>query len=313
MKKLVPLLFLLLLLTFFIGLTTILFTPPISKYTGSFAFVFCLSGFLFFSNRHQDPSLRWIILLFAESIILGFGIWFITGNPVFIFLGMIIALSFLAWVNYLRFPVSLWPAIRLNRQKKTSQAIQRVNVVLQTHPKSWAAYRLRHELYLKNMELVEAEHDARSMLRLKPDSPEAHLLLVLTLFTQGRYQETKQACEELLKLKPRNGTNLYNLGVSSYRLGEYPRCIETLSQVIRKSLPLNIHNLLAHYYLARSLETTGQRKLALKIYGKMHRFSNDLKKYIQQANSYPDHPEIVLFRSDLRDIEERLTLKQKRE
>jgi hypothetical protein len=76
---------------------------------------------------------------------------------------------------------------------------------------------------------------------------------------------------------------------------------------------MNIHNLLAHYYLARSLEMTGQPQLALKIYGKMHRFSRDLKNYIQQANSYPDHPEIVLFRSDLRDIEERLIIKQKKE
>lgn len=311
MKKLTPIFFLLP-LSFCLGIDFAVFTPPLSNYIGTFAFVSCLSGLLIFSNRHQDQPLRWIIFMVGESIILGFGIGFIIGKTLFIIVGVVLAVSILAWVSYLRFPVNLWPAIRLSRQKKTSQAIQKLNAILEMHPEARMAYILRYNIYLNNMQLAEAERDARWMLKLRPDSTEAYHRLAVALFSQARYEETKHVCEESLKLKPRNVLALYNLGRSCYRLGDYPGCNEYLSQVIRKTLPTNLSNLLTYYYLGRSLEMTGQTDLSGRAYQKMPRFSYDLKRYIEQTNSLPDHPEIVLLRNDLLDIDRRLSTPCKR-
>jgi tetratricopeptide (TPR) repeat protein len=211
------------------------------------------------------------------------------------------------WINYLRFPVYLWPALRLSRQKKTGQAIQKVDEILRARPESWAAQRLRYDLDLANMQFAEAERDARLMVKLKPVSSEARSLLFMALFNQGSYEDAKFACEEALKVKPRDACILYDLGICYYRLGETSRCIEIMSQVTRKSLPLNLYSLIARYYLGRSLETAGQPEAAMKAYREMHRFADDLKKHIQRTNAYPDHPEIILFRSDLLDIEQRLS------
>jgi tetratricopeptide (TPR) repeat protein len=123
---------------------------------------------------------------------------------------------------------------------------------------------------------------------------------------QGRWLEAKAAYAEALRLAPSQARNHYNFGLACYRLGEYADAADALRVAARATLSFVRYNLLAYYFLGRSLEALGQAVPAQTAYQAMARFRKGCEMLTEELRDSPDYPSVVLLRADLADIEQRL-------
>lgn len=270
-------------------------------------FFFVVFTFAKRSSQNADPIAQKILFLILAPGIIGIGLYFIYGNPLLFLLG--VAGCYLAglWINVLRFPPRFWNVVRLVRKKKPVQALQLLNSWIQTHPDDWRAFQLRAGLHFTQLKIAEAEHDARTAIRLRPIAHhEDFAQLYHILHLQSLYTEAKQAILGALTLRA-DPAYYFNLGLECYRLEQYPEAIEALQKATGHTLSLMMGNLLANYYLGRSFEITGDRERASNCYNNLPKHSQNLKKYMEQVSQLPDYPEVIQMRADYADIDRRLS------
>lgn len=304
MKNFIPVL-IVFCVTLGLFITAISLSPAYRPASVLFVIFSGLAALVIYSTRHSDPLLRRLFLWTLGFVILGFLINLMTKLPIFAVLGIAAPFLVIAWFNYLRYPVYFWPALHLYRQKRFSEAFQRINAWIGEHPRDWKAICLRSDLHLNHAQYAEAERDANLVIKLKPTCHEAYNQLGRSLFVQARYNEALAAYQTGCQLKPNNGY-LFNIALANYRLGNFSQAFDLLKTLARKDLSLNIHNLLKLYFLGRSLEALGQPAQAQAAFDKLPRYAFHLKRYIEEAASFSDFPENLAMRADLADIERRL-------
>jgi tetratricopeptide (TPR) repeat protein len=304
MKKLiVPIL--LMSLAFCLFISGMVISPPIRVYVMIIAVFAFLFATVLYRTRDKGPYIKKINLAMVGLFGLGFSLYIGTGNIIYFFLGILGIPLVLIWVSYLRHPPYLWRYVWLFRKKRYAEAAQIINEWIRDHPNDWKAIAMRSDFHLNRAQPAEAERDSKMVIKIKLDFHEGYNQLGRSLLIMAQYEEARRAFETAQKLKPNSGY-LSNIGLTCYRLGDFPAAIEALTQATRSPLDHPLYSLVANYFLGKSLENMGETKKAQEAFKNMKQYASDLKSYIKQANAAPDYPEQVATRADLADIQQRL-------
>lgn len=256
--------------------------------------------------RHHDPIAKKLYWLVVGPILLGLGLYLVSGQVLFFLGGIGLFALIVAWLNYLRFPARFWKVIQLTRQNQPVKALGLLSEMIQSHPDDWRAHQMRSNLYLNQFQFVNAERDARLILKLKPTPQgEDHVHLAEVLHSQAQYADAVQSLRTALQMKS-DRSFWYQLGVEYYRLGQYEEAIQALLEATRFPLPLMMANLLANYYLGCSYENLGNPNGAKKYFREMRKHGQPLQQAMAAVNGIPDYPEAIKLRTDYVDIEKRL-------
>jgi tetratricopeptide (TPR) repeat protein len=277
-----------------------------------YAFPLCFSGVVLagvlFQMRKAEPVAKLKGLLVTLPALVGFNAYLMSGQSLFMLLGLGVTLAVIAWL-FASTPPHFRAAFKQFQAGDLDSALQLVNQTIQARPNAWEAYQLRSLICLCRTQVTDAEQDARVALRLKPNAHLNHSTLGQVYLIQGRYAEAKESFAAAWRLAPDYAMTHYNLGLAYYRLGEYADAVETLIVATKAGLPFVQYNFLAHYLLGRSLEALGQSSRAEAAYKSMTRFRGGLEKLIDEVCDKPDYPGIVAARADIADIERRLDRK----
>jgi predicted Zn-dependent protease len=278
---------------------------PVSRlwsYLIALTFLFFIGKLLLWDQRKLDPLYRWYSLLVAVPASLAAVSFVLTGHYGFLLLAAIWIGAVCGWLRYFRFPTAVWPALQKLRARNYPEALQLINEVIRTQPVNWKYYQMRGSVQLAHQHLWEAEQDARRVIRFHPDE-KARLALAVILIYGGRFDEARVEYQRALRLKPRSAEGNYGLGMACCRLEKYPEAIQALTLAARSTLPFLRQNLLAHYYLGRCLEATGQGQLANAAYAKMRKYRDGSEKLAQFIAANSEFPGIEYLRQDLAEID----------
>jgi tetratricopeptide (TPR) repeat protein len=280
--------------------------PPTRLYVMTVAMFGFFSAVVLYRTRDGGPYIKKISLSIVGLFCLGFSLYLFTGNIIYFFLGILGTPLVMIWISYLRHPPYLWRYVWLFRKKRYAEAAQNINEWIRDHPDDWKAIAMRSDFHLNRAQPAEAERDSKMVIKIKPDFHEGYNQLGRSLLIMAQYEEARRAFETAQKLKPNSGY-LSNLGITCYRLGDFPAAIEALTRATRTPLDHPFYSLVANYFLGRSLENMGETKKAQAAFKNMKQYASNLKSYIEQANTAPDYPEQVATRADLAEIQQRLT------
>ncbi len=292
-------------LVFCMFITTTIIPLPARALTVTIAMITFLSVAVVYRNRDQGPFIKKISISIIALFSIGFGLYLGTGSFIYFLLGIFSIPLVIIWVNYLRHPPHLWKFVWLFRRKRQPEAAQYINEWIKSHPDDWKALIMRSDFHLNRGQIAEAERDSRMAIKLKPDYHEGYNQIGRSLMIMAQYAEAKQAFETAQRLKPNSGY-LANLGITCYRLGDFPAAVEALTRANRIHLDHQFYNLTAYYFLGRSLQNIGEQKKAQDAFKKMKLYGKDIKLYIEQNNAAPDYPETVTTRADLAEIQQLL-------
>jgi tetratricopeptide (TPR) repeat protein len=234
-------------------------------------------------------------------------LFWVSNQFLFVLLGAVPVLALVFWPilsSWSQLPSHLRPVLKEFQAGNVAQALLLVNQSIQAYPETWQAYQLRSVIHYSRLQVAEAERDARTALKLKPDSFYNHNALGQALLIQGRYIEAKEAFSEALRLAPKQAMN-HNLGIACYRSGEYATAVEALAKATQTELPAS-QKLWVYYLLGRSFEALGQQDRAEQTYQAMQRYRDGFEKLVDSVRDKPDYPDIALVRADIADIERRL-------
>ncbi len=289
-----------------VGVAVIIFARPLLVPFLVLAPAIVVLILVLFLTRGTDPETRrqGLIIILPVLILSSVGQMF--RNPWITNLGIGVFVVTVVWYCFLRLPPFYRAAFNQLKIKNFDHALQLANRSIQTRPDSADAYRLRSTIHYFQMQLAEAEQDARDAVKLQPKSFSNWSALGIALLMQGRYVEAKKAYKEALRLAPGYAICYYSVGYACYRLGEYAEARDALTASSRARLPTVESDLLAHYFLGCSLIALNSSLQANDVHRKMSRFSKGLAKLSEWLNDKPDFPEIVQLRADLADIERRL-------
>jgi tetratricopeptide (TPR) repeat protein len=279
-------------------------------YLLSAAFLLFVAKVLLWDHRAHDPINRRYDLLAALPISLGVTAFLLTGRFAYALLAVLWVMLLVAWARYLRYPSETWPALRMLRSRNYPGALQHIHEVINTQPADWRYYRVRESIHLASHHLWEAEQDARRVVRYHPGA-KAHQDLAAILVYMARFEDARVEYQRALRQEPASALAQYGLGLACYRLERYPEAVQALGMATRTTLPYLRQNLLAYYYLARSLEAVGQGEQAQTALHAMRRYSRGREKLAQfiQANlAFPGTASLVrdLVGIDLRLEDQRL-------
>lgn len=320
LKKFIPPLIVILLLPVVIALLflpeSFLYLPPEGSLTKLYPIIAVgLSLFVAFNvfrrnARNADPISQRLSFLLLIPGVGGIVLFFVYGNLLLLLSGIALSYAFAAWINILRFPPRFWNIVRLVRRDSTVKALQQLGSWIQTHPNDWQAFQLRAGLHFDRWQFAEAERDARIAIKLRADPhPENFFQLCQILRLQSLYIEAKQALSTAIALKS-DPAYYFELGILCYRLEQYSEAIEALQKATRSVLPFAMSNLLAHYYLAKSFEITGNSEQASKHYRNLPKHSYTLEQYREVSDQLPDYQEVLRTRADYEDIHLRLSTQE---
>ncbi len=272
------------------------------RYILSAAFLAFVAKVLLWDHRAHDPINRRYDLLAALPVSLGVIAFLLTGGIVYALLAVLWVVLQYAWAFYLRYPLETWPALRKLRARNYPEALQLINGVICTQPTDWCYYRVRESVHLAAHHLWEAEQDARRVVRYHPGAA-AHQDLAAILVYTARFDDARVEYQRALRHKPASAASQYGLGLACYRLERYPEAVQALGIATRTTLPYLRQNLLAHYYLARSLEALGQGDLAQAAYRQMRRCRPGREKLAQFIQANPSFPGVANLAQDLVEID----------
>jgi tetratricopeptide (TPR) repeat protein len=181
-----------------------------------------------------------------------------------------------------------------------------INKSIAARPDFRESYQLRALIHLAHMNFTAAERDARKAIELKPKAHAAYNTLGQVFLAQKRFDDAKDAYREALRQAPENALYRYYLGFSHYQLQAYRQAAESLATATQVTLPIVEYDLLAHYYLGRSLEALAETEQAQQVYQEMRNFKEGLPTLKDQLQEQPDYAHLRLMRADLADLERRL-------
>lgn len=248
---------------------------------------------------------RWNLLLIIP-LLAALIAFFLTEQLIYTALGFVIGYLILQGLRFLLLPPGLHGAVRAFQAGRLEEALERTNHVLDKDPERWETYYLRALIHFARSELPAAEADARSAIERKPDSDTNYVTLGQVLYAQARFPEAEEAFSEAARLRGTEGLNQYHLGATLFHLNRYRDAIPRLELAIKLGISNEQMELLAHYYLARSLQQDGRDKEAADAYDAMQEYADALDDLKRDVASASDYPARHLLQKDVAAIEKRL-------
>jgi tetratricopeptide (TPR) repeat protein len=130
-----------------------------------------------------------------------------------------------------------------------------------------AAFHAEVAAWLLGQQQIEhAEAHLRQALRIAPDEPELHEMLVAFLVQAGRLPAAKAACEELVRMRPDHPDYRVNFGTVLLQLNEHAAAVDELKRALEldPSQVEALHNL-TRFYLGTQQELPEALALARRL------------------------------------------------
>ena len=143
-----------------------------------------------------------------------------------------------------------------------ADAVQVYNRVIQVRPNYAPAYYELGITYDRLGQYQQAIQAYTSALEVKPDYAQAYNNLGVAYGKLGRWQDEVKVCSEAIKIDPAYADAHNNLGVALGQLGRYPESI----QAFRRAIRLNPNFAEAHLGLGIAYLMSGDKKSALEEY-----------------------------------------------
>jgi tetratricopeptide (TPR) repeat protein len=267
-----------------------------------------LVSFVALITRKTDSETRRRSILWSLPPAFGFVLSvypFRSAIPAIIGMGTTIAL--VAWFGILRHPVEFRQALKQFRAGEKLRALQLLTLAIKKRPTHWESYQARSVINSALFRIIEAEGDARTAIRLKPDNHTCHNALGQALMAQERYLEANDAFTKAVGLAPHYAINHYNKGLVYYRLEQFNEAIKHLEFAVRGRMPFEEWQLLANYYLGCSLLRVGETQKAQQAFGVLGRFRRGYARLVNLYQDVPDYPVVLQTRRELEDISGYLT------
>lgn len=248
---------------------------------------------------------RWN-LLFAVPLLAALVAFLLTNQLLFTALGFVVGYLIMEGLRFLLLPPHLHNAVRLYRRGALEDALPLVEQSIAARPERWESHYLRALILFGMSRLEAAEESARQATQLNADSDINHLTLGQILYAQGRFEEAEEAFADAVRAKGREGVNQYHLASAHYRLQRYEDAAPRLELATRLGLENPQIELLAHYYLGRSLQELGDEEAANAAYEEMQKHAEALEALQEDVQNVPDYPERALLQQDISAISSRL-------
>lgn len=248
---------------------------------------------------------RWNALLIIP-LLAALIAFFLTENILYTALGFIVGYLLLQGVRVLLLPSGLHSAVRAFQSGRLEEALARTNRIIDEKPDRWESYYLRALIYFTLSDLPAAEADAREAVERKPDSDTNYITLGQILYAQAQFPEAEEAFAEAVRLRGTEGLNQYHLGATLFHLEHYQDAIPRLELAIKLGTSNEQMELLAHYYLARSLQQDGRDEEAADVYAAMQAYGDALEDLKRDVSSASEYPARHLLQKDVAAIEQRV-------
>ncbi|HSM56162.1 MAG TPA: tetratricopeptide repeat protein [Candidatus Sulfomarinibacteraceae bacterium] len=249
---------------------------------------------------------RWN-LLFAVPLLAALVAYLLTNQLLFTALGFVVGYLVMEGLRFLLLPPHLHSAVRLYRRGALEEALSRAEESIAAKPERWESHYLRALILFGMSRLEAAEESARRATQLNSESDINHLTVGQILYAQGRFEEAEEAFSEAVRVKGREGVNHYHLASAHYRLERYADAAPRLELATRLGLENPQLELLAHYYLARSLQQLGHEEAAHAAYQEMQKHAEALEALQKDVQNVPDYPERALLQQDITAINSHLS------
>ncbi|MCP4526380.1 MAG: tetratricopeptide repeat protein [Aestuariibacter sp.] len=271
---------------------------------------FCIGlvGYVAFTTRKADPKTRQRSILWSLPMAFGFALSFYpfqSGIPAVIGFGTTIALA--VWFNVLRHPVEFRQALKQFQAGEKLRALELVTSSIKKNSTHWESYQFRSVIYAALFRVVKAERDARTAMRLEPDNHICYNALGQALLAQERYLEANDAFSKAIELAPHYTVNHYTKGLVCYRLEQFDEAIKYLEFAVRGRMHFEEWQLLANYYLGRSLLQVGDTQKAQRAFRALGQFRRGYNKLVNLYQDIPHYPTVLQIRRELEDISGYLT------
>jgi hypothetical protein len=300
--------FILLLLNGFIDLVVLPRLDPVYVIyflvTGLVACLFLAWVFLLWKT---EPGILPRSILAAVPLIIGIGVFLLTGSFFWWLLVIIGYVVGIIWLIFFRAPV-LRRAMKQWRAGNVGQAIETLDRYIKWHADSSDAYQYRAWFRLDLEQYLEAEQDIRIALRLKARSYLSNYILGRALLGEGRISEARESFQAAVKLGPGRGISYLSLGIIYHLEVEHLLAVEALSNGVGWGLPNASYFFVAYYYLGRNLDALEQSIASERAYRLMAKYSKGYDMLVTSlaSDSGPENPTSKLYREDLPDMKHRL-------
>ncbi len=258
--------------------------------------------YLIFWTKDAEPRTRVFALLMAIPALIGIAFGIIYGRATAMIIGISMTIILLVIYRALNTPLSYRFAYRALQQGDNAQALELLNKAIEARPKFWESYQLEAMIYLTEMQFEQAENSAKQGLIFKPD---AHILfntLGQIYLAQNRFQDSQNAYASALELDVDNGMYWYYLGLNQYRLRAYRDAAESFTAAIKNTLRYLEFELMAHYYLWRSLQQLELADEAATVHEKMQKFVDGVPLVQQETEQLPSYAHKPLLAADVADL-----------
>lgn len=260
-------------------------------------------AFLVFWTRGATWQLRLVALLLALPALAGITAGFVRGSSRFIVVGVGATFLLLVIQRAFSVPTSYRLALRRYRVGDTERALNFVNKTIAMRPDFAEAYQLRAMIRMVYKQFQYAEEDARRAIALQPTVYTNYNTLGQIYLAESRYGDALETFQKAVSLDDSVAINQYHKGLSAYRLGKHQTAAEALSMATRKTLPRIEYDLLAHFYLYKTLNALEQTAVAQKTLEALRNFTDGVPRLRAMAEGEAAYEYILQMRQDVAEIE----------
>ena len=291
-----------------IGLAVYALTPGEVQFNNVIAILIGagLIGYLVFYMRNVSVRLRMVALLMAVPALIGITLGTVNGRSTPIIVGFGITFLLLLVQRAFNIPLSYRAAAQAYDRGDMNHALELINKSIQARPDFAESYQLRAMIRLVNQQVGAAEKDAQKAIELSPKVDQFYNTLGQIYLVNGRFAEMRDTYQQALEVNPDRAMNHFHLGLSHYRLSDFQKAAEALSSATRKTIPDMTYDLLAHYYLWRSLLEIEQTELAKTTHKTMQNFSDALVELKSNLDTSSELMHTPLFRDELEELSQQL-------
>lgn len=264
--------------------------------------------FLIYYTRRARFLTRLAALLLAIPALVGITISLTSGNTPPLVIGVSVTFLLLVIQRFLETPLSYRRAYRAFAQGDFDLALELAGRAITLRPDFGESFQLRALIHLANGNLTLAHQDAQMAIGQNPEQPPAHNVLGQIHLAQGEFEAAASAFDQALAFDPDNTIYHYFYGLCHYRLGHYQLAAEALHTAVHRGLPRHDFELLALFYLGRSLEQLGRTADAEERFKQMAHFETSLAMLQAQYDHLPNYPHLAQMKLDLTAVAERLKI-----
>lgn len=261
-----------------------------------------LIAFLIYWTRNANWQLRLLALLFALPALAGITTGLIQGRSRFIVIGVAITFVLLFIQRIFQMPTSYLIASRNFQRGNYEQALKLINKSIAARPDFPESYQLRASIRMLYKQFAKAEQDAKHAIALQPEAHGNYNTLGQVYLAEAKYDQAFKMFNKAASLDESVAMNQYHKGLSAYRMKNYEQAAEALSMSTKKTLPLIEYDLLAHFYLYKTLLKLGQKTTAETAVSTMQKFAEGVPFVEEIVSHNPENPHIKQLGIDLEEI-----------